>query len=301
MLDDTVCIVTGGGRGIGEATAKNMASHGATVVVNDLGVDLSGEGPDEQPAKETVDDIAEDGGEAMLHHGDVSNLEYTEQLIRDTVSEYGAVHNVTNAAGILRDSMVFNMSESEWDAVIDVHLKGHFSLVRNASAHWKERYGEEEYGRERSILCFSSAAAKGNPGQANYAAAKAGILGLMGTSARELHRYNIRVNAFWPGALTRMTRKLVDQFDMDLSEEEFGAELCAPLPTALASDEAEGLTGNTFGLRGGTLGYVSDPKEERTMIIDDPERGGWTAEDIIESLSELTDGYETKRTDPVGM
>jgi hypothetical protein len=98
-----------------------------------------------------------------------------------------------------------------------------------------------------------------------------------------------------------MTRKLVDQLDMDLSEEEFGAELCAPLPTALASDEAEGLTGNTFGLRGGTLGYVSDPKEERAMIKDDLERGGWTAEDIIESLSELTDGYETNKTDPVGM
>ena len=176
MFDDTVCIVAGAGRGIGEDTAKLMADEGASVVVNDLGADLGGEGQDEQPAQETVNDILDAGGEAMVHYGDITELDYTVRLIQDTVDEYGAVHSVTNFAGILRDRMIFNMSEEEWDAVVDVHLKGHFSLLRNASRHWKERYEQEEFDRQRSFLGVSSSAAIGWAGQPNYAGLGRGVV-----------------------------------------------------------------------------------------------------------------------------
>jgi len=301
MLENTVCIVCGAGRGIGKATAKNMAKHDASVVVNDLGVDLSGENARKQPAQETVDDILNSGGEAIAHYGDITDLDYTQQLIEDTVDEFGAVHNISNAAGIIRDNMLFNMSEEDWDAVINVHLKGHFSLLRNVSQHWKRRYTAEHYEKQRSFLCFSSIAAQGNPGQPNYSAAKAGILGLMRNSARELNKYNIRVNAIWPGAVTRMTEELLEQSDLDVSEDNFGPGLVAPLPTFLATEEASGITGNTFGLQGGSLSYISNPETERVMIKDDVIEGGWSAKEISHSLSQLTEGFNTNKTSPPSM
>ncbi|MDZ7730317.1 MAG: SDR family NAD(P)-dependent oxidoreductase [Natrialbaceae archaeon] len=177
MLEDTVQIVCGAGHGLGEETAVAMADNGATVVVNDLGVTVDGEGETAEPAQATVDRIEAAGGTAMAHFGDVTDLDYTESLVADTVEEYGAVHGLINFAGILRDSMVFNMSEAEWDAVIDVHLKGHFSLVRAISRHWRSRYKDQDgFDRQRSLTCVSSGVAAGNPGQANYSAAKAGIL-----------------------------------------------------------------------------------------------------------------------------
>lgn len=296
MLDDTVCIVCGGARGIGEATAKLMAEKGAQVVVNDLGVDLSGEDADAQPAQETVDDIRESGGEAMVHYGDVTDLEYTQELVEDTLDEYGVIHSVSNFAGILRDRMIFNMSEEEWDAVIDVHLKGHYALLRNVSAHWRNRYKDEEFDRQRSFLCVSSASAEGNPGQPNYSAAKAGVLGLMRSSAHALHRYNVRVNALWPGALTRMTESIPEEYRSEMSEEDYGAHLVAPLPAFLASDAAEDLTGNTVGLAGGDLTYINDPTRIRLMHKDPVETGGWTIEEVAERFDELTAGLDTNKT-----
>jgi NAD(P)-dependent dehydrogenase (short-subunit alcohol dehydrogenase family) len=208
MLENTVQVVCGGGGGLGEETAVAMAEAGATVVVNDLGVDVTGEGSDDQPAQETVDRIEEVGGEATAHYGDVTDLDYAEQLIEDTVAEYGAVHGIANFAGILRDSMLFNMSEEDFDAVVNVHLKGHFALLRTAAEHWRDRSKAEGFDRDRHFCCVSSGVAAGNPGQANYTAAKAGILGLMRTAARELRQYDVRVNALWPTALTRMTEDL---------------------------------------------------------------------------------------------
>ena len=295
MLEDTVCIVCGGGHGIGEATAKMMADYGASVVVNDLGVDLSGQDADEQPAQETVNDIEDAGGEAMAHYGDVSDLDYTQQLLDDTLDEYGAVHSITNFAGILRDRMVFNMSEEEWDAVINVHLKGHFALLHNAAAHWRNRYKEEEFERQRSFLCVSSGSAGGSIGQGNYAAAKAGVLGLTRTGSRELHRYNVRVNALWPGALTRMTESIPEEYRGEMSEETSGPHLVAPLPTFIASEEAEDVNGNTLGLGGGELTYITDPTRERTMIKDPVETGGWTPEEIAENFGQLTEGLNTNK------
>lgn len=297
MLDDTVCIVCGGGRGLGEATAKMMAEHGAIVVVNDLGVDLGGGGADEQPVRTTVDAIRDAGGEAVAHFGDVTDIEYTERLLRDTVEEYGAVHNITNFAGVLRDSMIFNMTEEDFDAVINAHLKGHFSLLRNASRNWRQRYKDDDLDRQRSFTCVSSVATAGNPGQTNYSAAKAGVLGMMRTAARELHRYDVRVNALWPAALTRMTESVPDAALAELDEETFGPQLVAPGPVFLASERAAGITGCTVGLAGGDLSFVSDPAQERTLSKDLETEGGWTAAEIADRWAELSDSFDTHKTD----
>ena len=293
MLEDTVCIVCGAGHGLGEETAVAMADHGASVVVNDLGVDVSGEGSDAEPAEETVARIEANGGEAMAHFGDVTDLGYTERLVADAVDEYGAVHTVVNFAGILRDSMVFNMDESEWDAVVDVHLKGHFSLLRNVAAHWREQYKAGEIDRQRSFVCVSSGVAAGNPGQANYSAAKAGILGLMRTSARELHQYDVRVNAMWPTALTRMTEDLPAMAGAD--PESMGPQFVPAVPVFLASDHAEDVTGCTLGVAGGNVAFVSDPERERSLSAPD---GKWTAEALAERWDELSEGFETTKMSP---
>ncbi|WP_255197318.1 SDR family NAD(P)-dependent oxidoreductase [Halorarius litoreus] len=293
MLEDTVCIVCGAGGGLGEETAVAMADHGASVVVNDLGVDVSGEGSDAEPAEETVERIEDAGGEAMAHFGDVTDLDYTERLVRETVDEYGAVHTVVNFAGILRDSMVFNMDEAEWDAVVDVHLKGHFSLLRNVSAHWRERYKQEGFDRQRSFVCVSSGVAAGNPGQANYSAAKAGTLGLMRTGARELHQYDVRVNAMWPTALTRMTEDLPAMAGAD--PESMGPQFAPAVPVFLASDAAEDVTGCTLGIVGDNVAFVSDPERERSLAA---EGEMWTAEALADRWDELSEGFETTKLAP---
>ncbi|WP_276259220.1 SDR family NAD(P)-dependent oxidoreductase [Haloglomus litoreum] len=297
MLEDTVQVVCGAGGGLGEETAVAMAEHGATVVVNDLGVGVDGEGSDAEPAEETVERIEAGGGEAMAHFGDVTDLEYTEQLVADTVEEYGAVHGVSNFAGILRDSMVFNMDEAEFDAVVDVHLKGHFSVVRAVSAHWRERYkAEDGFDRQRSLTCVSSGVAAGNPGQANYSAAKAGVLGLMRTAARELHQYDVRVNALWPTALTRMTEDLPAMAGAD--EETMGPQLVPAAPVFLASEAAADVNGVTLAIAGGNVAVVSDPERERTLSKTVGEEGAWTAAEIDERWDDLTEGIETMRMSP---
>lgn len=294
-LEGTVQIVCGAGGGLGEETAVAMAQQGATVVVNDLGVDVGGTGTDPEPAAETVERIEEFGGEATAHFGDVSDLDYTETLVSETVDQFGAVHGVTNYAGILRDSMVFNMSEADWDAVVDVHLKGHFSLLRAVGAHWREEYKRRdgEFGHQRSVCCVSSGVAAGNPGQANYSAAKAGILGLMRTTARELDQYDVRVNALWPTALTRMTEGLPTMAGAD--ESSVGPQHVAPLPTFIASEGARDVTGCTFAIAGDRLSIVSDPARERTLDAAD---GMWSVDEIGERWDELTDGFDTARLAP---
>lgn len=293
MLEDTVCIVCGAGGGIGEETAVAMADSGASVVVNDLGVDLTGGQPDEEPARETVARIEAAGGEATLHFGDVSDVEYTRELIEDAVERYGAVHSIANFAGVLRDRMIFNMAEEDWETVIDVHLTGHYSLLHNAARHWRERYKDDPFDRQRSFLCVSSGAAAGNPGQSNYSAAKAGILGLMRTTARELFQYDVRVNAFWPAALTRMTEGLPGVGDLD--PEEFGPQLVTAAPVFLASDRARDVTGCTVGLRGGQLSFVSDPERERSLAKDLESEGAWTPEEVADRWGELTEDFQTNK------
>jgi NAD(P)-dependent dehydrogenase (short-subunit alcohol dehydrogenase family) len=290
MLDDRVCIVCGGGGGIDEETAVAMAEAGASVVVNDLGVDVAGEGADEAPARETVERIEAAGGEAVAHFGDVTDLAYADRLIEDAVEEYGAVHAVANFAGVLRDSMLFKM-DRERDAVVDVHLQGHFSLLRNAASHWRQRYKESDgFERERSFVCVSSGVSVGNVGQANYAAAKAGILGLMRTAALELDQYDIRVNAMWPTALTWMIEDLPGMAGVD--PEDMGPQHTTAVPVFLASEAAAGVTGCTLAIAGTNVAVISDPERERTLSSDG-ER--WTADELADRWEELTDGFETRR------
>ncbi|WP_162989840.1 SDR family NAD(P)-dependent oxidoreductase [Natronorubrum halophilum] len=293
MLKDRVCIICGAGNGLGEETAVAMADHGAKVVVNDLGVDVSGKGSDEKPANETVQRIRDNGGEAIAHFGNVSDINYTQQLIEDTVTRYGRVDSIANFAGVLRDRMIFNMDEEDFDAVIEVHLKGHFSLLHSAAVHWRSKFKENNgFDRQRSFMCVSSGVTAGNPGQANYSAAKAGILGLMRAAALELHQYDVRVNALWPTAMTRMTE---DLSWIDMNEKEMGPHHVPGVPVFLASDNATDVTGCTVAIAGGQLSIVSDPERERSLSKDVVAEGRWTAQEVRDRWENLTEDFETTR------
>jgi NAD(P)-dependent dehydrogenase (short-subunit alcohol dehydrogenase family) len=293
MLSDKVCIVAGGGHGIGEATAEALGDLGARVVVNDLGTSLEGEGESEEPAQETVDAIRDGGGTAMAHYGDVSSFEYVESLVSDTVDEYGRVDGAVNFAGILRDSISYKMTEDEWDPVIDVHLKGHFNLLRNLGAHWRAVARETEddsLDPERSFVAITSPAALGNVGQLNYGSAKAGILGMTRTAAIELSRLNIRVNALMPLADTRMTDTVPGSEDRPPRPPERVAQTVG----YLMSDAADGVSGCTIRAVGDEVSLYSDPEIQRSMV----KEGGWSAEDLAEEFTDVMgENQNLDRTD----
>lgn len=282
MLSDKVVVVAGGGHGIGAATATELGALGATVVVNDLGTSVEGEGEAKEPASETASEIRDAGGEAIAHFGDISSLDYTETLVEDVVQEFGRVDGVVNFAGVLGDSMIHKMSGDQWDKVVRVHLRGHFALLRNVAAHWRERARETDdtLPTQRSFLAVSSRSALGNPGQANYASAKAGVLGLVRTASSELDRYNVRVNALMPRAFTRMVERVPDE------HQPFGAEMApekvAPMVGYLMSDQAADVTGCTLYAGGDDIGLISDPEIYRWGFSD----GGWTAAAIADRFQE---------------
>jgi len=280
-LTDDVYVLTGAGSGIGRATSNELASQGATVVVNDLGADTTGEGADEEPAEETASAIREAGGEAMAHFGDVTDTDYTEQLIADTVDEYGRVDGVANFAGILRDSFIHKMDPEDWTTVVDIHLNGHYSVVRAAAKHWIEVADEEGGALEtdRRILTVASEAVFGNIGQTNYSAAKAGILGLTRASARELERFNIRVNSLLPRAHTRLIETMPEHLMPDLPD----PEMLTPLNVFLLSDNSSDISGCSFLNTGESIGLVSDPEVYRLVVNED---GGWTTDGLAESFWE---------------
>lgn len=285
MLSEKVCIVAGGGHGLGEVTAIELGSQGASVVVNDLGVDVHGETETETAAEETARAVEDAGGEALAHFGDISSIEYAEDLIADTVAEYGRVDGVVNFAGILRDAISYKMTAEQWDAVIRVHLRGHFALLRAAAAHWREEARDEDLTPQRSFLGVTSRAALGNVGQLNYSAAKAGVMGMTRTAARELGRLNIRVNALMPSAYTRMTEEIPEEH-RPYTEDEMPPEKVAPMVAYLMSDHAEDVTGCTLRAAGDAIGIVSDPEIRRLGFKD----GGWTASDIAERFRDTVAG-----------
>src|SRR6201997_136080 len=202
-LDGRVAIVTGAGRGIGRSVARLLASEGASVVVNDLGAAVDGSGHDSGPAHDVVAEIAEAGGKAVANGADISVFAAAENLIGTAIEVFGRLDVLVNAAGILRDRMVFNMTEQEWDDVIRVHLKGTFNTTRFASMHWRSL--RDETAQNRIINFTSVSGLHGAPGQPNYAAAKMGIVGLTWSCANSLARYGVTCNAVSPAAATRMT------------------------------------------------------------------------------------------------
>lgn len=283
--------MAGGGRGLGEATAIELGRHGGTVVVNDLGVSLSGEDESAEPAETTAEAVREAGGEATAHLGDVSSFEYTADLVADTIEEYGRLDGVINYAGILRDGISYKMDPADFDAVIEVHLRGHFCLLRNAAAHWRERAGKREddtLATQRSFVSVVSPAIWGNPGQINYASAKAGILGLTRTAAVELSRLNVRVNALMPLGFTRMVEAIPeDQRGVD--PEDIPPEKVAPVAAYLLSDAATDVTGCTIRAAGDEIGVVSTPEIVRRGYDSD----GWSLEDVAERFeSEVAQGID---------
>lgn len=274
LCEDRVCIVTGAGRGIGREHALMLAEHGAKVIVNDLGGSMDGEGGDLSPADEVAAEIRAFGGQAEANGDDVSDWEGAQRMINQAVTSFGGLDVVVNNAGILRDRMLTNMTEGEWDAVIKVHLKGTFAPSRWAAAYWRERAKAGETNNGRIINTSSVSGIYGNPGQTNYGAAKAGIAAMTIIAAQELHRYGVTVNAIAPGALTRMTENLgMGQLDEE-GKEAMSPRWIAPICTWLASEESALVTGRVFEASGRVLGIanqwhrgpVAPPVDDPTLL-----------------------------------
>jgi len=244
LLEGRVAIVTGAGRGIGRAYAIMMARHGAKVVVNDLGSSSGGEGADQTPAEEVVATIRAAGGEAIVNGSDVSNWSAAAEMIQQAVDHFGNLDILVNNAGILRDRMLVNMSEDEWDTVIKVHLKGTFAPMHHAANHWRNQQKAGKPVDARVINTTSHSALFANVGQANYAAAKGGIATLSQLAAREIGRYGVTVNAVAPRANTRMTEGLRDYTPEQLAAR--SPDWIAALVTWLASPEAKHVSGRIF-------------------------------------------------------
>jgi NAD(P)-dependent dehydrogenase (short-subunit alcohol dehydrogenase family) len=216
LLEGRVAIVTGAGRGIGRAHALELARHGAKVLVNDYGVSLAGEGTGETPAEEVVTEIRAMGGEAVTNGADVADFAAAEAMVRQAIDTFGGLDILVNNAGFVRDRMLVNTSEEEWDSVIRVHLKGHFAPLRHAGSYWRAEAKEGRTRAARVINTSSGAGLQGSIGQATYSAAKAGIAGLTLVAAAEMGRYGVTVNAIAPVARTRMTEGAFDTSAMAL-------------------------------------------------------------------------------------
>ncbi|HUO40797.1 MAG TPA: SDR family oxidoreductase, partial [Mycobacterium sp.] len=224
LVDGRVVVVTGAGRGIGRAHALAFAAEGARVVVNDIGVALDGSAG-ESPAQEVVDEITASGGEAVANHDDVADWAGAANLVLTAVDSFGRLDVLVNNAGFIRDRMLMNVSEDEWDAVVRVHLKGHMAPLRHAAQHWRSRQKAGEAVDARVINTSSAAGLQGSVGQGNYSAAKAGIAALTLVAAAELARYGVTVNAIAPAARTRMTEKV---FAETMTRPEDGFDAMAP-------------------------------------------------------------------------
>mgnify|MGYP006269656257 CR=1 FL=1 len=282
LCEGRVAIVTGAGRGIGREHALSLAAHGAKVVVNDLGGNVDGTGGDLSPAQQVVNEIKAMGGEAIANGESVSDWEGAQRLINAAVETFGDLHVVVNNAGILRDRVLVNMTEAEWDAVINVHLKGTFAPSRWAAAYWREQSKAGKPVSGRIINTTSVSGIYGNPGQTNYGAAKAGIAAFTNIAALELHRYGVTVNAIGPVALTRMTEGLGPAPETDEEREMRSPRWIAPIVTWLASEESKDVTGRVFEASGQVLavaeGWVRGP---RTKPLEDPTQLGPVVRDLL--------------------
>ena len=269
LLDGKVAVVTGGGTGIGRAISIGLAAAGASVVVNDYGVSVDGRDPSSEPANEVVSVIKKAGGQGIASPESIATMAGGKAVVDLAVKEFGDLDIVVCCAGILRERMIFNMSEEEWDAVIAVHLKGHFTVMQPATRHMREK-------RAGRIITFTSTAGlEGSPGQPNYSAAKEGIVGLTRSTALAMAKYGVTVNCISPTADTRMTQRLPDE---RRGQAMAPPEAIAPVVTFLASERAAHVTGQVIGVRGNQVTLFSHPAPLRQLTGREP----WTAEALAE-------------------
>ena len=278
LLDGRVAIVTGAGRGIGRSVAMLLAREGASVVVNDLGAAVDGSGRDSGPAQAVVDEITSAGGKAVASGADVSDHAAAEDLIKTAIAEFGRLDVLVNVAGILRDRMIFNMSEQEWDDVIRVHLKGTFNTSKFAAAHWRSL--REESAQNRIINFTSVSGLHGAPGQPNYAAAKMGIVGLTWSCANALGKYGVTANAVSPAAATRMTDSIpTDRRRTDRPSDEDARrspDNVAKVVAYLASERSGWLTGRIVHSAGYEVSLYSNMAPVVRLIAEQP----WDLDDL---------------------
>ncbi|MFI6171283.1 SDR family oxidoreductase [Nocardia sp. NPDC051052] len=288
-LDGRVAIVTGAGRGIGRAHALLLAAEGAAVVVNDLGGNNEGVGADAGPAKQVVDEIVAAGGRAVADTANIADWSGAKALVEQAITSFGGLDVLVNNAGILRDAFIAAMDEAQWDAVIAVHLKGHFAVLHHAAAYWK---AQAKAGRQVAASVINTASASGtfmpNPGQANYGAAKAGIAALTQVAALELERYGVRANAIAPVARTRLTLATPGMGAMFAEEvppgefDAFAPENISPIVAYLAQEKCP-ITGKVFAVQGGAISALNGWTATKTIETDGP----WNLTDLADRLPEL--------------
>jgi len=283
ICEGRVAIVTGAGRGIGREHSLMLAEQGAKVVVNDLGGEMDGTGNRSSgPAQKVVDEIVAAGGEAVANGDDISSWDGAEKLVKQAIDTFGKLDVLINNAGILRDRMLANMTEAEWDAVIQVHLKGTFAPARHAAAYWREQSKAGEAVSGRIINTSSPSGIYGNVGQTNYGAAKAGIAAFTIIAAKELARYGCTVNAIAPAALTRMTENLGMGEADEATKEQMSPKWIAPIVVWLASEQSAHVNGRVFDVTGRALsvseGWHRGPTAEPVL---DPELIGEIATQLV--------------------
>jgi NAD(P)-dependent dehydrogenase (short-subunit alcohol dehydrogenase family) len=285
LLEGRVAVITGAGRGIGREHALLFAKEGAKVVVNDLGGNNAGEGADSGPAGEVVDDIFAAGGTAVASTENVATWSGAESVVLQAIAEFGRLDVLVNNAGILRDSFIAGMEESHWDAVIAVHLKGHFAMLRHAAAYWK---AQSKAGDQPNAAVINTASGSGvtlpNAGQANYGSAKAAIAALTLIAAEELERYGVRVNAIAPIARTRLTLATPGMGSLMAEPEEgeldlFSPANISPLVAYLATEKCP-ITGRVYAVQGGAISALSGWHDVETIETD----GQWAVDDIASRL-----------------
>jgi NAD(P)-dependent dehydrogenase (short-subunit alcohol dehydrogenase family) len=288
-LDDRVAVITGAGRGLGREHALLFAAEGAKVVVNDLGGGPDGSGSDSSPAQQVVEEIRVAGGQAIANGDDITTAEGADRLVQQAIGEFGALHVLVNNAGILRDRMVVNMTDGEWDDVIRVHLRGHFMPLRAAARYWREQSKAGHALLPSVINTTSTSGLYNNPGQANYGSAKTGIASLTIIAQRELGRYGVKVNAIAPAARTRLTLATPGISDSILSAPDEGFDPMdpanvSPFVAYLATADCP-IQGRVFFVAGGGI-HLFQP----FAIIDSITKDGkWTVEELTTQAARLAD------------
>ena len=283
LLDEKVAIVTGAGRGIGREHALALANEGAKVLVNDLGGSTAGEGSDQAPAQQVADEITSAGGEAGANYDNVADFQGAENMVKQAVEQFDKLDILVNNAGILRDRMLVNLTEEEWDAVINVHLKGHYAPTRHAAAYWRAQSKEGNPVAGRVINTASPSGVFGNVGQTNYGAAKAGIAAFTVIAAQELARYGVTVNCLAPNARTRMTGDIFAGIPApDGDYDPLSPDNISPIVVALASDDAASITGQVFFVYGPAINVLK-PWDSGTLI---KQEGKWDPTDLVGKLKE---------------